>query len=81
MRLRIVLLALGARSVWMTDYPEQRRAGQSEASATLWCRAQDCGLRLYPSKNAHLTEYVCNNRHVWRWDEAKRDYVLQQPGT
>lgn len=81
MRLPIVLLALRARSVWMTDQADPRRAGQSETLATRWCSAKDCGLRLFPSKNEQLNEYVCNNRHVWRLDMTERQYVLQQPGT
>lgn len=78
MRLPVLLLALAAGSAWMTESADPRRAGQSEAVANPWCPTEGCGLRLYPSGSEK--EYVCRNRHVWRWDEANGEYVAPERG-
>ena len=70
MRSRTVLAALWVSSLWMTDGPDPRRAGQSEASLT-HCKAPGCGLRLHSSG----PDWVCSNRHVWRRDDTKGEYV------
>ena len=80
MRLRIDFLILAAGSAWMTEHPDPHRAGQSEATATQWCAAKGCGLRLFRSDKDHLNEYVCNNRHVWRWDDAQLGVRISATG-
>lgn len=72
MRLRFVLLALGAASVWMVDRGLPERAGQPDTATAHWC--PECDSELFIAGDS----YVCNNRHRCRWDEVERKMVMQE---
>lgn len=73
MRLGVVLLVLRVSSAWMVDRSDPRRAGQAHAAGTRWCPAPNCESELFASGE----RYVCENRHVSRWDEGQQKIVLQ----
>lgn len=71
MRLLVAVVTLWASSALHPRNNDPRRGGEAEAQATQLCPAPGCGKDLHPAGG----EYVCENRHAYRWDYDTKSLV------